>query len=173
MSAGAERQSRGATAATPPDGKTAAVLLIRHAHAGGRATWVGDDRLRPLSEVGRTQAAKLVALLDGYTVSRVLSSPLLRCTQTVEPLAHDRGLRVEPDDALAEGNAAAALALLHSLAGVSAALCTHGDVIPAVLRALSEEGLVLPPDARWQKASVWALEPVGRRYTDATYLGPP
>ena len=32
------------------------VLLVRHARAGDRSEWEGDDRLRPLDKKGRRQA---------------------------------------------------------------------------------------------------------------------
>ena len=63
------------------------LLLIRHASAGDRNDWVGDDLLRPLDGRGRSQASRLPELLGDYEIARVLSSPALRCVQTVEPLA--------------------------------------------------------------------------------------
>ncbi len=61
------------------------LLLIRHASAGDRDDWVGDDRLRPLDGRGRNQASRLPELLRDYEIARVLSSPAVRCVQTVEP----------------------------------------------------------------------------------------
>jgi 8-oxo-dGTP diphosphatase len=74
------------------------VLLIRHASAGDRYEWEGDDRLRPLDERGRRQANQLVELLEQYEITRLLSSPFLRCIQTVEPLAQARGFDIEIRD---------------------------------------------------------------------------
>ena len=80
------------------------VYLVRHARAGHRATWQGeDDSLRPLDERGRRQADALVAQLADREFARILSSPFARCVQTVEPLAEARGLPVEAVDSLAEG----------------------------------------------------------------------
>ncbi|HSO93974.1 MAG TPA: phosphoglycerate mutase family protein, partial [Candidatus Dormibacteraeota bacterium] len=83
--------------------------LVRHAKAGDRAGWEGDDRLRPLSEPGRRQADALVGLLNGSALEAVLSSPYLRCVQTVEPLAQHFRLSVQPEPDLAEGAGAAPL----------------------------------------------------------------
>ena len=105
-------------------------ILLRHASAGDRADWSGDDRLRPLDEKGRRQAAELVAPLSALGVRRVVSSPYVRCVETVEPLASALGLGVEQDDRLAEGAGAAATELLAE-DGVVA--CTHGDVIHALV----------------------------------------
>jgi phosphohistidine phosphatase SixA len=108
------------------------VLLLRHAWAGDREAWRGDDRLRPLDERGRKQALALRDLLAGRDVLRVVSSPYLRCVESVEPLAAALGVPIETDERLAEGTPARlALALLAELDGGLA--CTHGDVIEAVL----------------------------------------
>ena len=104
------------------------VILLRHASAGDRTTWQGDDRLRPLDERGRKQALALVDLLHALGVERVVSSPYVRCTQTVAPL----GLEIVPDERLAEG--APVEETLELLRGLDAAVaCTHGDVIENVL----------------------------------------
>jgi 8-oxo-(d)GTP phosphatase len=104
------------------------VILLRHASAGDRHTWTGDDRLRPLDERGRAQAMALRDILLARGVTRALSSPYVRCTQTVAPL----GLDIEPDERLAEG--APLQATLDLLAELdNAVVCTHGDVIENVL----------------------------------------
>jgi 8-oxo-dGTP diphosphatase len=105
-------------------------VLLRHASAGDRYGWSGDDRLRPLDEKGRRQAEKIAKVLGTEDVRRVVSSPLVRCVQTVEPLAAALGLDVELDDRLAEGAGGSARALLEE-DGVVA--CTHGDVIYELL----------------------------------------
>ncbi len=105
-------------------------ILLRHASAGDRDDWDGDDRLRPLDERGRRQAVKLVELLLPFEVTRLLSSPYLRCVATVEPLAAALGLPVEVDERLAEGAGAAGLELLRQDGAVC---CTHGDVVVAAL----------------------------------------
>jgi phosphohistidine phosphatase SixA len=105
-------------------------VLVRHASAGHRGDWDGDDRLRPLDASGRRQAAALVGLLGPLEVRRVVSSPYVRCLQTVEPLAVALGLQVEQDHRLAEGAGRVALELVRE-DGVVA--CTHGDVVEDVL----------------------------------------
>jgi 8-oxo-dGTP diphosphatase len=108
------------------------VLLLRHASAGDRDEWEGDDRLRPLDERGRQQALTLRDLLRHRPVTRIVSSPYVRCIETVEPLADALGVEVEIDERLAEGTPRdLVLSLLEQLDGGVA--CTHGDVIEAVL----------------------------------------
>ena len=79
------------------------LYLVRHAKAGSRSSWDGDDRLRPLTKMGRREAEGIADLLRDAPLERVLSSPYVRCTETVAPLAARRGLEVEEHDALAEG----------------------------------------------------------------------
>lgn len=109
-------------------------VLLRHAAAGDREHWDGDDFHRPLNARGRREAEALVALLSPFGVRRVVSSPYVRCAQTVEPLAAALGLPLELDDRLAEGEGSAALELLEEDGVV---LCTHGDVA----RDLADVGL--------------------------------
>ena len=149
------------------------ILLLRHAHAGDRAQWRGDDRTRPLSDRGQHQAE---ALVDGYAphpVERILSSPLTRCVQTVEPLAAARNLDVEEEDSLAEGAPLDAVhRLLRRIGDTPAVLCSHGDVIAAFMTDLRHREVVRCQDLRWQKASTWVLDGAPD-ITDAAYLPPP
>jgi phosphohistidine phosphatase SixA len=152
------------------------ILLVRHAKAGQRGKYDGPDEERPLSKKGWRQAEGLVEALKGYGVSRILSSPYVRCVQTVEPLADALGLTVEPADELVEGaDPAETRELMRRLGneGAVAALCTHGDMVPGVLDLLvAHEGLELPPDYPFQKGSTWVItEEDGR--LEARYLPPP
>lgn len=105
-------------------------VLLRHASAGDRDDWDGPDLLRPLDSRGRRQAAELVELLRPYGLRRILSSPYVRCLETVEPLGAALGLPVEEDERLTEGAGPGARELLQE-DGVLA--CTHGDVVFEVL----------------------------------------
>ena len=73
------------------------ILLVRHAVAASRSKWDGDDRLRPLTKRGQRQALDLVSQLSEQPVHRVLSSPYLRCVDTVAPLARGRRIEVHID----------------------------------------------------------------------------
>ena len=120
------------------------VLLLRHARAGERAAWTGDDRLRPLDERGLRQALALRDLAQ-RAIGRIVSSPYRRCIETVEPLAEALGIPIELDDRLAEGaSTQLALVLLGELDGGLA--CTHGDVIEAVLGYGLRKGAVAVTD---------------------------
>jgi 8-oxo-dGTP diphosphatase len=148
------------------------VFLVRHAKAGSRERWEGPDRERPLTNSGRRQAEGLVALLRDAAVTRVLSSPYVRCVQTVEPLAAALGLTVELDVRLAEGAGPdAALGLIAEAGG--AALSSHADVIAAVVLTAAEQGARLEPGPHWDKGSTWALEVSRGRVVSGRYLPPP
>jgi len=135
------------------------LLVVRHARAGRRSAWVGDDAARPLSPRGRAQAAALVPLLAGYRPRRILSSPAVRCFQTVQPLAESLGLHIESVEELAEGNGPAALRLLQRMAGETAVLSTHGDIAEEVLDALTP-GLTKKTRYRLRllKGEVWVVQ---------------
>lgn len=152
------------------------LYLVRHAHAGDRSAWHGDDGERPLSTKGRAQAA---ALLDRYRsrpITRILSSPSVRCGETVAPLASHLGLEIAICAPLDEGSPAdEGIALLRSLAAEEAMLCSHGDVIPAIMGILAAGGLSLDRDGRTSasKAATFEIETDGRDLLRASYRPPP
>ena len=148
--------------------------LIRHASAGDRRAWRGNDSERPLDEVGHGQAAAIAATLASAPIRRVLSSPSVRCTQTVEPLAARLGLDVEISAELAEGaDGRRTEALVERLCGEAgdSVLCSHGDVIPEVLWRLSGRGIDVNP-TRCKKASVWELHVVDGTVSHGVYRSP-
>ena len=104
------------------------VLLVRHAIAGKRKEWTGDDRARPLDPRGWKQAGRLLQVLAGHELEEVLSSPSRRCVETVELLAAQRGLAVKPRAELAEEATVDALLGVIPPSG-AAVLCIHGDLL--------------------------------------------
>lgn len=142
------------------------LLVVRHAPAGRRASYEGDDHLRPLSPRGRARAANLVPLLAPYRPRRILSSPFVRCFQTVQPLAEQLELPVESIDELAEGNGPAAIRLVRRMAGESAVLCTHGDVALEMLEFLVPDGAAGERTSlKLQKGEVWVVNSTGSTLT--------
>jgi 8-oxo-dGTP diphosphatase len=124
------------------------VLLIRHASAGDRGAWDGDDRARPLDERGIRQSVALVELLAPYAIDRILSSPAVRCVQTVEPLALARELAIDVREELAEElQWTLGAELVRSLSGGDAVVCGHGGL---------EQVLRQPP--RWKKGAVFVVD---------------
>ena len=149
------------------------LLLLRHANAGDKSLWQGPDRIRPLSSAGRAEAAGLLVRLEDYPIERILSSPTVRCQQTVQPLAHDRHLPVETTAGLAvAAEPRTVLALLADPGSQGAVLCTHGEVIGQVLTLLAADGLEVDQPLVWPKGSTWVLDGVNRRLKVGRYLPP-
>jgi broad specificity phosphatase PhoE len=149
------------------------IYLVRHARAGSRKAWKGDDALRPLSKAGRAQARSLAKALADAGITQVASSPFLRCRQTVELLAQRLGLEVTLSDALAEGASLTdALRLVEKVSDENAVLCSHGDVIGELLQHYQRAGVELDDD-RLEKASVWVLDAPDGVMRSAHYLRPP
>jgi 8-oxo-(d)GTP phosphatase len=140
------------------------IALVRHAKAGSRNQWDGDDALRPLSGSGREQARHLDALLGLFGPERVVTAPPVRCRDTVVPVAERLGLPVVEEPLLGEAgyrdDPAAALACVRALAGVPGVTvaCSQGGVIPDLVGTLAG-GLpeVDPDDVPAKKASTWLL----------------
>jgi 8-oxo-dGTP diphosphatase len=158
---------------------TRTVLLVRHASAGSRSGWPGDDNERPLDSNGRHQADALIWLLTRWDVREVYSAPPVRCKQTVEPLAASVGLTVQEAPVFSEddyyGSEREALQLARGVgtSGAATVLCSQGGVIPDFLRRLAVEDEVdLPDPLPARKGSVWSLTFDGRRLYDAEYFPP-
>jgi broad specificity phosphatase PhoE len=87
------------------------------------------------------QAEALPAALERFPIDRLVSSPHLRCTQTLAPLAAARGLAVEQRAEVAEGAGRGDVAALLAEIGAAAALiCTHGDVLELLLGEPTRKG---------------------------------
>ena len=147
------------TAAADDTGAVEAmVIVVRHGDAGSKGRWEGPDLLRPLSPLGRRQDEGLVVRLEDYPVERILSSPTVRCRQTVEPLAQDRLLPIEPMAALGVGAASAQLrSVLWEPQLHNAVLCTYGETIGQLFTQLALDGLEVEEPLDWPKGSAWLL----------------
>ena len=164
------------TVTDPSEPPTRVAHVIRHAHAGNRSAWRGDDRVRPLSAKGRAQAEAIAAALASAGISEVWSSPYLRCLQTAEPLAARGGLTVVPDPRLAEGSdgAGALDALLaRSDAGHTVAVSSHGDVIPAMVTEAVRRGATLHGSAEPRKAARYEFTIAAGRVTEIHHVDRP
>jgi 8-oxo-dGTP diphosphatase len=148
------------------------LILARHGEAGRKGGWGGPDLQRPLTPEGLDQAEGLVVRLDDYPVDRILSSPAVRCLQTVEPLARDRLLQVEEVAALGVDADAALVAsrFVHGEAS-NAVLCTHGELIGRLFDRLVPAGLAVEEPLHWPKGSAWLLWRVQHRL-HARFLAP-
>jgi 8-oxo-dGTP diphosphatase len=142
------------------------VILLRHAKAGHRESFDGDDARRRLDAKGRKQAQALDRLLRPFAPARIVSAPSTRCRQTVMPLATSLGLPigVEPslsEDIYRDDPAAARRRVLELAKDATGPGCvvaaSQGGVIPGVVKSLAARSDITVPDASTPKASFWVL----------------
>ena len=147
------------------------VYLVRHGSAGVRDDGDPGDDDRSLDPDGHLQADKLAEWLRYESVTRIISSPYRRCIETVESLADHLGLRVEIDDRLGEGSSIGdAWDLVSEVADKTVVLCSHGDVIPDVIRRSQLRGMHIPGKSGSSKGSAWILQHWdGERFATGVY----
>jgi 8-oxo-(d)GTP phosphatase len=153
-------------AAGPAD--TVPFVVLRHASAGGKDTWKGDDLDRPLDAEGAAESDLLARLLGCYGTCRVISSAAERCVATVRPYAALTGAKLEVEPALTVGafeddpKAGPALIAAAVAAGRPTVICAHRENIPPLLAAASEALGATPPDgSALRKAGFWVLHSAG------------
>jgi len=154
-----------------------AINLIRHAKAKNRLAWEEPDDVRPLTKRGRREALAIAARLGEEPIARLVSSPFVRCLQTLEPLAAALELPIETTDLLAEGaDGGSAAELLLSVAGNGPiAACTHGDVLFEVVELVASSGVPLEGagSSVAPVASTWVLEVENGRFVAARFVDQP
>ena len=151
------------------------VHLIRHAKAKNRFAWKEPDHLRPLTKRGRREAEAIAVRLQDEPPARLVSSPYLRCVQTLEPTAIGLALPIETTDLLAEGaggDGAAELLLSLARSG-SIAYCTHGDVVFEVASLVASTGVALDGPRDVPVASAWLFDVDDGRFVGARFVEQP
>jgi probable phosphomutase (TIGR03848 family) len=80
------------------------VILLRHGRSTSNTAHVlaGRSEGVDLDDKGRQQATELVDRIGELPIRAVVSSPLLRCRRTIEPLAEALGIQPIIDDRFAE-----------------------------------------------------------------------
>jgi 8-oxo-(d)GTP phosphatase len=154
--------------------QTVPLILVRHASAGHKDDWPGDDLVRPLDAQGVSDALLLARLLACFALrARVISSPALRCIETVRPFAAGFGGSVEAEAALAVPGRAGDASLDRTgrgdtvgqlfrdlvAAGRPAVVCLHRENLSAALAAAcSALGAPGPAsDPSLSKGAFWVL----------------
>ena len=129
----------------------------------------------PCSKSGRRQADAIAARLAPEGVTKLLSSPYVRCRQSLEPLGAKLGLPVVDDERLAEGAAPEGAIAIVVDASDGTVVCTHGDVIADLIALFVRRGMELTTTPDWRKASLWVLEGPGGEhgFTTAAVEPPP
>jgi 8-oxo-dGTP diphosphatase len=152
------------------------VFLVRHAFAGDRAHGNGPDDRRPLSEEGRLQAEALAEASADQPFAHLLSSPSLRCIQTLAPSAEARGLQIEARDELAEGRPLDYIekVVLEAAAAGPAVVCVHGDGMQHLVGELFDRGAAMAGDREdHDKGGTWVLEVRDGAIRTGRYIPPP
>lgn len=154
------------------------LVVVRHGTAKSKRAWKGRDQDRPLTASGVKQAKAVSSRFGRYRPDQVLSSPSLRCMDTILPLASARGLRVERSDALGPDAGDEAVRLLRRLltdssSSATVVVCTHREVIVRILPALaSQYGVRLGHRLPGAKGSGWILTFRGERLREIRYWRP-
>ena len=156
-----------------------AIYLVRHAVAVGRHGWDGADELRPLTPKGERQAEALARpASSGTEVRRILSSPARAVPRHRRPRSADASAsRSSTPTSWPRGpTPSKAVDLLSELAAKKgdSVLCTHGDLIPEVLRRLARRRhAALESDLQFAKGSTWELAVDRRRRIVSGRYHPP
>jgi phosphohistidine phosphatase SixA/8-oxo-dGTP pyrophosphatase MutT (NUDIX family) len=131
------------------------IVLLRHGKAMPHADWDGDDAKRPLQARGVQQSERLVPSLSAFAPKRLITSDAVRCADTLKPLAAQLGRKLKKtaeisQDAYENGEAGVRQVVQKRLAKrVSAVLCSHGPVLPELVRCIAREaGSPMTPELR-------------------------
>ncbi len=125
------------------DLQTWPLIVVRHAKAKPRSSWSRAEGERPLAATGRRQATAVSRLLQAWNPERVVSSPWVRCVQTVSPYVNQRSAKLKLVDALTEHDAARRPGRARSAVERvfdkrrPVAICTHRPVLPLVFSVLA------------------------------------
>lgn len=146
--------------------------VVRHAKAGNRDKWEGDDRLRPLSKKGLEQAEELVRTFKPFPITAIFSSPYVRCMQTVGPLAKSRRLETGRSPSLEEGHGLEGLGEFFADESLDkVVLSTHGDILWELVEDLRGRQVA---DGGYEKGATWVCEVDDHGVVErATYLAAP
>ncbi len=165
------------TAALVP-AASARIVLVRHGQAEPKKGWPGADADRPLVGRGRLQAQRLSQTIGRLRPDRVISSPALRCVETVELLAESCGLPLEISEqwSIEAGQSVPGLGqnLIDTTPdGSTLVVCTHREVLVRLIPELSRRGKHKighrPPGA---KGGVWILRFRHHHLTRVDYRPP-
>jgi 8-oxo-(d)GTP phosphatase len=165
--------------------ETLPLILLRHASAGSKQSWPGDDLDRPLDAEGAAESDELALLLSCYGSGRVITSAAERCVATVRPYALLTGAKLEIEPALTAGyhdgepwpgdqaDAAADLVARITAGGLPAVVCAHRENLPPLLAAACAAlGADPPAGGPLRKGDFWVLNVADGRLAAAEQHSP-
>jgi 8-oxo-dGTP pyrophosphatase MutT (NUDIX family) len=156
---------------------THTVLVVRHATAGRKSRFPGNDAERPLDKRGRAQAEALVPQLLAFGASEIYAADRVRCHQTVQPLAQELGVTVHNETSLTEESYAKnrkrgrQRVLRIAEQDGTPVICTQGKVIPDLITWWCERDGVRPDRSRNHKGSTWVMSLSGGKLVSADHIG--
>jgi phosphohistidine phosphatase SixA len=157
-------------------GSVAQVLsVVRHAEAGDRERFVGDDSLRPLSRQGRRQANALGKRLAESSLD-LITSPYLRCVETLSPTSSRLRRAMMLASWLVEGEPAdEALYQLIELTGEIGGLvaCTHQDLMVGMFDVAIAAGAVASSRPLFEKAATAEFTIISGKVVAVSFVAPP
>ena len=139
--------------------QTVPVILLRHAKAVHKSSWSRADSRRPLDDSGRADAKALAELLGCFAPrARLITSPAVRCVETLRPFAELSGAQLREEPSLyihhqlarhGPGRPArlsvTALVSEAIAAGEPTIICAHRENLPDLqAAALAALGIVQP-----------------------------
>jgi 8-oxo-(d)GTP phosphatase len=138
--------------------QTVPLILLRHAKAVHKASWKHADSRRPLDDSGRDDAKALAELLACFAPrARLITSPAVRCVETLRPFAELSGAHLQEEPSLyvhhqlsatdqADSRPSIAALVGEAIAtGEPVILCAHRENIPDLqAAALAALGIVQP-----------------------------
>jgi phosphohistidine phosphatase SixA len=149
--------------------------VVRHAEAGDRERFVGDDSLRPLSRQGRRQANALSRRLCESSLD-LITSPYLRCVETLSPTSSRLRRAMMLASWLVEGEPAdEALYQLIELTGEIGGLvaCTHQDLMVGMFDVAIAAGAVPSSQPIFEKAATAEFTIMSGKVVAVSFVAPP
>ncbi len=125
--------------------RTFALVLLRHGKAVAHEDWDGPDAQRPLHRRGEQQALGVTPALQAFRPKKLITSDAVRCADTLQPLADAMGKKLKKtaaisQDAYERGDAQVREVVRKRLQKrASAVLCSHGPVLPEIVRCIARE----------------------------------
>lgn len=80
------------------------ILIVRHGKAESRKNWLGEDADRPLMPRGAAASYALGRELACFDPTFIVSSPWLRCLDTIRPFVLQSNLHIRTDERLTESS---------------------------------------------------------------------
>ncbi|HZP52460.1 NUDIX domain-containing protein [Actinocrinis sp.] len=147
---------------------TVPIVLLRHGTAEKRGPEYPDDQIRPLAAVGHWQSEILSSVLPCFGALQVITSPAVRCVDTVRPFARKQQTIINTEATLSEEAHAAdheaAASWLRALItkGEPALVCSHREVLDSMLASVLDEAAEEQAAPRSMNGRAWSKRQVDR-----------